>query len=252
MHDDGSNFVSRRDLIINFLKNFLSRHVRSGVCLLEDFLVLTRETIVDCLDSLSGNNFGDLSGDGLASFDEGLLGAHSLALVSTIEGLNNSVNCTKENSTLAIDVGFIFRGQGSFEHKRRSESNTPSKGKLICLSRFVLVDSEGSVDSSSVDLFSLLVQTTNRGSHTFGAHRNNIHILREALSDRFKVSEQETVRKSKSGTRLHGSENFFVQGSLGSITDEKHYQVGLLNDIKHFTKGVSVLGEADLTGLLEG
>mmetsp|Transcript_15512 Transcript_15512/g.33597 ORF Transcript_15512/g.33597 Transcript_15512/m.33597 type:complete len:265 (+) Transcript_15512:1019-1813(+) len=158
---------------------------------------------------------------------------------------------SKKNTTLTVDIGPVFRAQGGLEHEGRSNSNTPSKSKFSGLARFVLVDSEGGVDSSSVDLLTLFVKTTDGRTHTLGAHGNHIHILGEILSDGFKVSEQETVGKTKGGTGLHGGKDLLVKGSLGSITDEKHDQVTLSNDIIHFTEGIGVFAEANLTGLLE-
>mmetsp|Transcript_7815 Transcript_7815/g.17402 ORF Transcript_7815/g.17402 Transcript_7815/m.17402 type:complete len:214 (-) Transcript_7815:955-1596(-) len=74
VHDNSSDLISRRDFIVNLLKNLLSRHVGSRVGLLEDLLVLSLKTIVDCLDSLSRDNLSNLSSDGLTRLSEGLFG----------------------------------------------------------------------------------------------------------------------------------------------------------------------------------
>eukprot|EP01083_Nonionella_stella_P088074 245268_1 len=162
------------------------------------------------------------------------------------------MDSSKKDSTLSIDITPVFRAQRSLEHEGRSNSNSPSKGKFSCLSRFVLVDSEGGIDTSSVDLLTLFVQTTNGRSHSLRADGDDVHILGEILTNRFKVSEQKSVGKSKGGTGLHGSEDLLVQSSLCGVTDEKHDQITLSNNVVHLSKGVSILAESNLTGLLEG
>ena len=65
------------------------------------------------------------------------------------------------------------------------------------------------------------------------------------------AGRSKTVGETKGGTRLHCSEDILVKSSLGSITNEEHDQVTLLNNIKHLSKSVRIFRETNLTSLFE-
>mmetsp|Transcript_25377 Transcript_25377/g.37605 ORF Transcript_25377/g.37605 Transcript_25377/m.37605 type:complete len:504 (-) Transcript_25377:19-1530(-) len=252
VHDNSTDLVSGRNLVVNFLKDLLGRLVGCRVSLLEDYLVICRKSIVNSLDSLSRDGLYNISSDGLTGLGESLLGCHSLAHVTTEERLNNSVNCSEKNSTLSVDIRAVFGTKSSLEHERRSKSNSPSKSKVSSLSRNILVYSEGSIDSSSVSLLTLFVETTYGRSHSLGAYSDHIHLSGERLVDGVKVSKKESVGKSKSSTGLHSSEYFLVQFSLCSIRNKKDDKVGLANYLEHLSKGSLVLGETAFNSLRVG
>ena len=114
------------------------------------------------------------------------------------------------------------------------------------------MNSERSIDSSSVNFLTLFVKTTYGWSHTLGAYSDNIHVLGECLVDRIEVSEEESVGKSEGGTGLHGGENLLVQLSLGGIGNEENDKVRISNYLVHLSEGISLLAESTLLGLLEG
>ena len=252
VHDDGADLVTRGNLIINLLQNLLGRHVRSRVGLLEDLLIIVIESLVDSLDADLGDGLDDVAGDGLAGLLEGLLGGHALALVAAGERLNDAVDGAEEDATLAVDVGLVLRGEGGLEHEGRSKSDTPAKSEVGGLAGLVLVDGEGGVDASAVDLLTLLVETTDRGAHTLGADGNDVHVLGEGFADGIEVAEEEAVGKAEGGTRLHGGEDLLVKLGLGSIRDEEDDEIGILDNIVELTEGAVLLTEANVLGLLVG
>mmetsp|Transcript_13342 Transcript_13342/g.25041 ORF Transcript_13342/g.25041 Transcript_13342/m.25041 type:complete len:357 (+) Transcript_13342:161-1231(+) len=217
VHDDGTNLITGRNLVVNLLKNFFGRHVGCRVGLFEDLLIFLGKTVVYSLDSLGGDDLDNVSSDGFAGFSEGLFGCHSLTRVAAEERFDDSMDGSEEDSTLTVDIRAVFGTKGGFKHKGRSKSDSPSKSKVGCLSGYILVNSKRCIDSSSIDFLTLLVKTTNRRSHTLGAYCNYIHILGESLSNGIKVSKKESVRKSKGSTGLHGSKYILVQFCLCSI-----------------------------------
>ena len=252
VHDDGADLVTGSNLIINLLKDLLGRHVRGRVGLLEDLLVIIAESLVDGLDADLGDGLDDVASDGLAGLLEGLLGGHALALVAAVKGLNDAVDGTEEDTTLTVDVGLVLGSEGGLEHEGRSQSDTPAKSEVGGLAGLVLVDGEGGVDTSAVDLLALLVETTDGGTHSLGADGNDVHVLGEGLTDGIEVAEEEAVGKAEGGTGLHGGEDLLVELGLGSIGDEEDDKVGILDNIEDFTEGTVLLAEADLLGLLVG
>mmetsp|Transcript_10908 Transcript_10908/g.16435 ORF Transcript_10908/g.16435 Transcript_10908/m.16435 type:complete len:277 (+) Transcript_10908:474-1304(+) len=217
VHDNSADLVTTLDLIVNLLQNFLSGFVGGRVGGLEDLLILFVKTVVQGLDTLSADHLGDATGDTLTGLEESLLGCHSLALVPAEEGLNDSMDGSKKDTTLTVDVTAVLVTKGGLEHERTSKSNSPSKSNLVGPSAYILVHTEGGIDSGSVDLLALLVETTDRGSHTLGAHGDHIHVIRERLANGVKVSEQESVAESQHGTLLHLGEDILVQFGLGGI-----------------------------------
>ena len=252
VHDDGADLVTGSNLIINLLKDLLGRHVRGRVGLLEDLLVIIAESLVDGLDADLGDGLDDVASDGLTGLLEGLLGGHALALVAAVKGLNDAVDGTEEDTTLTVDVGLVLGSEGGLEHEGRSQSDTPAKSEVGGLAGLVLVDGEGGVDTSAVDLLALLVETTDGGTHSLGADGNDVHVLGEGLTDGIEVAEEEAVGKAEGGTGLHGGEDLLVELGLGSIGDEEDDKVGILDNIEDFTEGTVLLAEADLLGLLVG
>ncbi len=51
------------------------------------------------------------------------------------------------------------------------------------LASVILVDSEGSVDASTVDSLALLVKAAHRGAHTLGSDEHNVDVRTELLAD---------------------------------------------------------------------
>ncbi len=252
VHDNGSDFVSGADLVVNLLKDFLRRLVGGRVGSLEDLLVITTESVVDGLDSLCGDDLDNVSGDGFTGVDEGFFLRHTLSLVSSVEGFDNSVNGSEKNSTFSVDIGAVFRSKRGFEHERGSDGNTPSEGQFGGLSAHILVDGEGGVDSGSVDFLTLFVQTTDGRSHSLGADGDDVHVIGEFLSDGVEVSQKESVGKSKGGAGLHGGEDFLVQFGLGGIGNQQHDQVGVLDNLEHLSEGAIFFAETNGLGLFEG
>mmetsp|Transcript_19075 Transcript_19075/g.26428 ORF Transcript_19075/g.26428 Transcript_19075/m.26428 type:complete len:248 (+) Transcript_19075:1758-2501(+) len=161
------------------------------------------------------------------------------------------MNGTEKDTTFSIDIGAVFGAEGSLEHERRTDGNTPSKSEVSGLSANVLVDSERGVNSGTVNFLSLFIKTTDGRSHSLGADSNNIHIFREFLTDGVKVSKKESVRKSKSGTRLHGGEDFLVKLCLGSIGNKENDKIRLLDNFEHFSESSFVGAETTILGFLE-
>jgi hypothetical protein len=65
-----------------------------------------------------------------------MLRCHSLASVTTEEWLSNSVHSSKKDSTLSVDIRAVFGTKGAgLEHKRRSESNSPSESMISSLQK---------------------------------------------------------------------------------------------------------------------
>mmetsp|Transcript_1803 Transcript_1803/g.4316 ORF Transcript_1803/g.4316 Transcript_1803/m.4316 type:complete len:390 (+) Transcript_1803:155-1324(+) len=251
VHDDGSDFVSGADLIVNFLKDFLGRLVRGRVGGLEDLLVVIVESLVNSLDTLCGNDLDDVSRNGFTGVDEGFFLGHTLSLVSSVKRLDDSVDGSEKDSTFSVNIGAVFGSKGGFEHERGPDGNTPSEGQFGGLSADILVDSKGGVDSSSVDFLTLFIQTTDRRSHSLGADGDDVHILGELGSDGVEVSQKESVTESQGGTGLHGGENFLVQFGLSGIGNQQHDQVGVLDNIVHFSEGAVFLAETNIFGFLE-
>jgi len=252
VHDDGADLVTGGNLIIDLLKDLLGRHVRGGVGLFEYLLVTIAESLVDSLDADLGDGFDDVASDGLARLLEGLLGRHALALVAAVEGLNDAVDGAEEDTTFTIDVGLVLRSEGGLEHEGGSKCDTPAKSEVGGLAGLVLVDGEGGVDASAIDFLTLLVETTDGGTHALGADGNDVHVLGEGLTDRVEVAEKEAVGKAEGGTWLHGGEDLLVKLGLGSIGDEKDDKIGILYNVENLAEGAVLLAEANVLGLLVG
>jgi hypothetical protein len=54
---------------------------------------------------------------------------------------------------------------------------------MYLLASGVLVNTEGSVDASTVDSLALLVKTAHGGTHTLGGNEDNVDVRAELLAD---------------------------------------------------------------------